>query len=115
VTDSVGLTVAKPFLPTMRFAVDGGFALAKSAERPFLAASSGALREGVRLGGRLRVGSGGWCLPCRGALQQSPEEVLLHFGEILQIRKCQARLRLLRHSLEEVPLDVGEIFQVGEC
>src|SRR5215475_1871724 len=39
----------------MRLAVDGEFALAKSAERPFLASGGGALCEGVRLGGRLRV------------------------------------------------------------
>jgi hypothetical protein len=75
----------------MRLAVDGGFALAMSAERPFLAASGGALYEGVRLGGRLsREVVVGWCLRSREALQQSLEGVSLHFGEILQIRNCQA-------------------------
>jgi hypothetical protein len=56
-----------------------------------------------------------WCLPCRGALRLSPEEAPLDVGEIVQVRECQARLRLLRHCLEEVSLDVGEIAQVREC
>jgi len=84
----VGLTVAKPFrTPNRRLAVDGGFALAKCAERPFLASSGGHEREGVRLGGTpSREVVLGWYLP-------SPERSA---------------------GLGEVSLDVGQVLQVGE-
>jgi len=80
------LKIASHSLPNRRLAVDGGFALAKCAERPFLASSGGHEREGVRLGGTpSREVVLGWYLP-------SPERSA---------------------GLGEVSLDVGQVLQVG--